>query len=71
MRKEYIKIDAPARHEPDAKYIVTVSYCHWIWERNVTVLTLLAYATQNIWVTQNYVKSAIKEAPPKKHHTKK
>ena len=29
-RKEYIKINAPNIHEADAKYIVTVSCCHWI-----------------------------------------
>ena len=39
-----------------------MSYCHWIWERNITVLALLAYTTLNIHVTRN-VKSAIKEAP--------
>ena len=65
VRKEYIKIDAPARHEADAKYVVTISYCHWMRERNITVLALLAYATKNIQVTQTYVKSAIREAPTK------
>ena len=32
-RKEHINIDTPARPEADAKYIVTVSNCHWIRER--------------------------------------
>ena len=63
VRKEYIRINASSRREADTKYIVTVSNCHWIWERNITVLALLAYATRNIQVTRNYVKSAIKEAP--------
>ena len=30
VKKEYIKINVPTRHEPDAKYIVTAPYCHWI-----------------------------------------
>ena len=67
VKKEYIKINAPTRHEPDAKYVVTAPYCHWIQERNVTVLALLAYATRNAQVTWSNVKcnvkSAIKEAP--------
>ena len=63
MKKEYIKIDAPTRQKPDAKYIVTAPYCHWIQERNVTVLALLTYTTQNTQVTWSNVKSAIKEAP--------
>ena len=58
-------IDTPTRLEADAKYIVTVSNCHWIQERNITILTLLTYTTQNIQITRNYVKSAIKEAPIK------
>ena len=63
VRKEYIRINAPARFEADAKYIVTVSNCHWIWEINITVLALLTYVTQNVQVNWNYVKSTIKEAP--------
>ena len=62
VKKEYITIDAPTRHEPDAKYVVTAPYCHWIQERNITVL---AYATRNAQVTQSNVKTAIKEAPTK------
>ena len=68
VKKEYIKIDAPSKHKPDAKYVVTAPYCHWIWERNITVfavLAVLAYATQNAQVTQSNVKTAIKEAPTK------
>ena len=43
-KNEYIMIDAPNRREPDAKYVITVPYCHWIRERNITVLALLSYA---------------------------
>ena len=45
VKKEYIVINTPNRFEPDAKYIVTASYCHWIRERNIILLTLLMYAT--------------------------
>ena len=38
-RKEHIKIDTPAGWETGAKYIVTVSNCHWIRERNITQCT--------------------------------
>ena len=56
-------INTPNRVKPDAKYVVTAPYCHWTWERNITVLALLVYTTQNTHVTRNVVKSAIKEAP--------
>ena len=65
VRKEYIKVDAPNRHEADATFIVTVSCCHWMRERNITVLALLAYITQNAQITQTNMKTAIKEAPTK------
>ena len=56
-------IDAPNRCKPDAKYVVTAPFCHWIWERNITVLALLLYATQNAHSTRGNVQKAIKEAP--------
>ena len=62
-RKEHIMIDTPARLEADARYVLTVSNCHWICERNVTVVALLAYATQRVQVARNNLKTAIKEAP--------
>ena len=62
-KKEYIMIDTPNRHEPDAKYVVIAPYCHWIWERNITVLALLSYAIQNAYLTRGNVQKAIKEAP--------
>ena len=62
-KKEYIKIDTPPGQEAGAKYVVTVSYCHWIPTRNITVVTLLAYATQRAQAAGNNLKSAIKEAP--------
>ena len=56
-------IDTPAGQEADAKYIVTVANCHWIYKRNITVVALLAYATQRAQVAGNNLKLAIKEAP--------
>ena len=32
MKKEYVVINAPNRLEPDAKYVITAPYCHWIWK---------------------------------------
>ena len=29
-KNEYVMIDAPNRCEPDAKFIVTAPFCHWI-----------------------------------------
>ena len=29
-KNEYVMIDTPNRQEPDAKYIVTAPFCHWI-----------------------------------------
>ena len=46
-RKQHIRIESPARLETDAKYIATVSSCHWVQERNITVIALLTYATWN------------------------
>ena len=61
-KKEYVVINAPNRLEPDAKYIITVSYYHWIWERNITVLALLLYTVHNAHLTRGNVEKAIKEA---------
>ena len=61
-KKEYIVIDAPNRCEPDAKYIVTAPFCHWIRERNITVFALLSYTIQNAHFTRGNVQKAIKEA---------
>ena len=56
-------IDAPNRHKPDAKYVVTAPYCHWIQERNITVLALLSYTVHNAHITRGNVQKAINEAP--------
>ena len=56
-------INAPNRPEPDAKYVITAPYCHWIWERSITVLVLLSYAIHNAHLTRSVVKTAIKEVP--------
>ena len=29
-KNEYVMIDAPNRREPDAKYVITAPFCHWI-----------------------------------------
>ena len=29
-KNKYIVIDAPNRREPDAKYVITAPFCHWI-----------------------------------------
>ena len=29
-KNEYVVIDAPNSSEPDAKYIITAPFCHWI-----------------------------------------
>ena len=53
----------PSRQEAWAKYVITVSNCHYIHERNITVVALLAYATQRAQVARNNLQSAIKEEP--------
>ena len=62
-RKEYIKIDTPPGQEAGTRYVVTVSNCHWVCERNITVIALLAYTAQRAQVAGNNMKSAMKEAP--------
>ena len=62
-KKEYVLIDAPNRLEPDTIYVITAPYCHWIWERNITMLALLSYAVRNAHLTRGNVQKAIKEAP--------
>ena len=62
-KKEYVMIDTPNRLELNAKYIVTSPYCHWIRERNITVLALLSYTVCNAQLTRGNVQKAIKEAP--------
>ena len=61
-KQEYVVIDAPNRHEPDAKFIATAPFCHWIQERNITVLALLLYTIRNTRSTRSNVQKAIKEA---------
>ena len=63
MKKVYVVINAHNRLKPDTKYIVTAPYCHWIRERNITVLALLSYAVCNTHLTRGNVQKAIKESP--------
>ena len=55
-------INTPNRLKPNTKYIITAPYCHWIWERSITVLALLSYAIHNAHLTRGIVKTAIKDA---------
>ena len=61
-KQKYIMIDAPNRHEPNAKFIVTAPFCHWIRDRNIKVLALLLYTIRNAHSTRSNVQKAIKEA---------
>ena len=61
-KKEYVVINTPNRLKPDAKYVITAPYCHWIQERNITVLALLSYTVCNAHLTRGKVQKAIKEA---------
>ena len=45
-------INAHNRLKSNTKYVVTVPYCHWIWERRITVLALVLYAIRNAHLTR-------------------
>ena len=62
-KNEYVMIDAPNRWEPDAKFVITAPFCHWIRERNITVSMLLSYATRTTHIAKGNIQKAIKEAP--------
>ena len=62
IKREYVVIDASNRRESDAKFIITAPFCHWIWERDITVLALLLYAIWNTCSTRSNDQKAIKEA---------
>ena len=70
-KNEYVMIDAPNRREPDAKYIVTAPFCHWIQERNITVSALLSYAIRITHTARSSVQKAIRDAPLKEALQKK
>ena len=55
-------IDAPNRQEPDAKYVITAPFCHWIRERNITVSVLLSYAIRITHTARSNIQKAIKNA---------
>ena len=59
---KYVVIDTPNRREPDAKYVVTAPFCHWIQERNITVSALLSYAIRITHSARSNVQKAIKNA---------
>ena len=56
-------IDAPNRREPNAKFVVTAPFCHWIRERNITVIALLSYTTRTTHTARGNIQKAIKDAP--------
>ena len=55
-KNEYVMIDT-------AKFIITAPFCHWIQERNITVIALLSYATRTTHIARGNVQKAIKDAP--------
>ena len=61
-KKEYVVINTPNRLKPDTKYIVTAPYCHWIWERSITVLCTTLICNLQCNLTRSIVKTAIKDA---------
>ena len=70
-KNEYIMIDAPNRQEPDAKYVVTAPFCHWIRERNITISTLLSYVIRITHTARSSIQKAIRDAPSEEALQKK
>ena len=64
-KNKYVVIDTPNRWEPDAKYVITAPFCHWIRERSITVSVLLSYGIRITHSARNNVQKAIKNAPSK------
>ena len=62
-KNEYIMIDAPNRWQPNAKYIITAPFFHWIRERNITVSALLLYAIRITHTARSNIQKVIKNAP--------
>ena len=69
--KEAIRLDIPDTHiyfcfhptkEPDAKYVITAPFCHWIRERSITISALLSYAIRITHSARSNVHKAIKNA---------
>ena len=70
-KNEYVMIDTPNRQEPDAKYIITAPFYHWIRERNITVSTLLSYTIRITHTARSKVQKAIKNTLSKEALQKK
>ena len=70
-KNEYVMIEALNRQEPNAKYVVTAPFCHWIRERNITVSTLLSYANRITHTARGNIQKAIKNAPSEEALQKK
>ena len=62
-KNEYVMIDAPNRWEPNAKYVITAPFCHWIQERDITLSSLLSYAIRITHTARSNIQKAIKNAP--------
>ena len=62
-KNEYVMIDTPNRRDPDAKYIITAPFCHWIRERSITVSVLLSYTIRITHSARSNLQKAIKNAP--------
>ena len=67
----YVVIDAPNSWEPNAKYVVTAPFSHWIRERSITVSALLSYAIRITHTARSNVQKAIKNAPSEEALQKK
>ena len=70
-KNAYVVIDAPNRWEPNAKYVITAPFCHWIQERNITVSVLLSYTIRITHTARGNVQRAIKDAPSEEALQKK
>ena len=70
-KNEYVMIDAPNRWQPNAKYVVTAPFCHWIQERSITVSALLSYAIRITHSARSNIQKAIKNAPSEEALQKK
>ena len=70
-KNEYVMIDTPNRQEPNAKYVITAPFCHWIQERSITVSALLSYAIRITHSARSNLQKAIRNAPSEEAQQKK
>ena len=70
-KNEYVMINTPNRQEPNANYVITAPFCHWIHERNITVSVLLSYAIRITHTARSNIKKSIKSTPSEEALQKK